>query len=83
MKQPVTITNPKGQVKELSNVEFYGLLTQFFKTKTFRTWSDRRNIAGEIKINGEMKMSPTAVEMFLRESGYKIEKAEVKFKNEK
>ena len=41
-------------------------------TKSFKAWSDRRNIAGMIKLGGEMKVSGSAVEMFLRESGYTI-----------
>ena len=57
----------------MSPAEYVELLNKYVKTKSFKGWSDRQNIAGMIKIGGEMKISGSAVEMFLKESGYKIE----------
>lgn len=72
--KPIVMVNPSGQRKELWNWEYHELLVKFAGTKVFREWSNRRNIAGEVKLNGKMTVSVSAVEMFLRESGYVVEK---------
>lgn len=57
--KPIVMVNPSGQRKELWNWEYHELLVKF---------------AGEVKLNGKMTVSVSAVEMFLRESGYVVEK---------
>lgn len=69
----IELINPSGEHKVMTPAEYVELLSKYVKTKTFKEWSDRRNIGGMIKIGGEMKVSGSAVEMFLKESGYKIE----------
>ena len=69
----IELINPSGERKVMSTLEYVELLNKYVTTKSFKAWSDRRNIAGIIKLGGEMKVSGSAVEMFLRESGYKIE----------
>lgn len=69
----IELINPSGERKIMNAAEYVALLNKYVKTKSFKEWSDRRNIAGVIKLGGEMKVSGSAVEMFLRESGYKIE----------
>ena len=69
----IELLNPSGERRVMSPAEYVELLKKYVKTKSFKEWSDRRNIAGMIKIGGEMKISGSAVEMFLKESGYKIE----------
>lgn len=68
----IELTNPDGQKKFMSPKEYIELLPKYLKSKAFTEWSNRRNIAGMIKMGDEMKMSASAVEMFLRESGYKV-----------
>ncbi len=77
----IELTNPSGECKVMTPAEYVGLLNKYVKTKSFKEWSDRRNIAGVIKQGGEMKVSGSAVEMFLRESGYKIEIKRFKYEN--
>lgn len=69
----IELLNPSGERMVMSPAEYVELLKKYVKTKSFKEWSDRRNIAGMIKIGGEIKVSGSAVEMFLKESGYKIE----------
>ena len=69
----IKLLNPSGERMVMSPAEYVELLKKYVKTKSFKEWSDRRNIAGMIKIGGEIKVSGSAVEMFLKESGYKIE----------
>lgn len=68
----IELRNPSGECKVMNPAEYVELLNKYVTTKSFKTWSDRRNIAGVIKLGGEMKVSGSAVEMFLRESGYTI-----------
>lgn len=68
----ITLTNPSGLVKELTGAEFYNLQIKYVKCKAFRDWSERRHISGWVKHDKEERISPTAVNMFLRESGYQI-----------
>ena len=77
----IELTNPSGECKVMTPAEYVGLLNKYVKTKSFKEWSDRWNIAGVIKQGGEMKVSGSAVEMFLRESGYKIEIKRFKYEN--
>lgn len=77
----IELTNPSGECKVMTPAEYVGLLNKYVKTKSFKEWSDRRNIAGVIKQGGEMKVSGSAVEMFLREGGYKIEIKRFKYEN--
>ena len=72
MKKAVTLINPKGESKDLTNVELYEMKTKFVKSKAFIEWSNRRNISGYINSGKECRISITAVDMFLIESGYKI-----------
>ena len=68
----IELINPSGERKLMNATEYVELLNKYVNTKSFKEWSDRRNIAGVIKLGGEMKESGSAVEMFLRESGYVI-----------
>lgn len=68
----IELTNPSGVCKVMTQDEYVELLNKYVTTQSFKAWSDRRNIAGMIKLGGEMKVSGSAVEMFLRESGYTI-----------
>ncbi|RGG48148.1 hypothetical protein [Butyricimonas paravirosa] len=68
----IELINPSGERKIMNLTEYVELLNKYVTTKSFKAWSDRRNIAGMIKLGGEMKVSGSAVEMFLRESGYTI-----------
>ncbi len=68
----IELTNPSGVCKVMTPDEYVELLNKYVMTQSFKAWSDRRNIAGMIKLGGEMKVSGSAVEMFLRESGYTI-----------
>lgn len=38
----ITLINPKGERKDLTNVEFFDLQTQFAKSKAFARWSETR-----------------------------------------
>ena len=69
----IELRNPSGECKVMSPAKYVELLNKYVTTKSFKAWSDRRNIVGVIKLGGEMKVSGSAVEMFLRERGYKIE----------
>lgn len=66
----ITLVNPAGQRKELSNVEFFEMQMQFAKSKAAQKWSTDRNIA--LWLGKEQKLAITAVNMFLKEMGYKI-----------
>ena len=68
----IELINPSGERKIMNLTEYVELLNKYVTTKSFKAWSDRRNIAGMNKLGGEMKVSGSAVEMFLRESGYTI-----------
>lgn len=68
----ITLTNPKGEKRDLTNVEFFELQTQYVKSKAFSEWSAKRKISGYIGTGKDVKISPTAVNMFLKESGYEI-----------
>lgn len=70
MKKAITLINPKGERKDLTNVEFFDLQTQFAKSKAFARWSETRKIEGWVKHGKEYKLSVTAVNLFLKESGY-------------
>lgn len=67
------LINPAGQRKEMIVREYIELLEKYLKTKAFAEWSNRRNISGTFKSGKDEKMCATAVEMFLKDSGYKIE----------
>lgn len=66
----VTIINPAGQRKDLTNVEFFELQLQFARSKAAQRWSDEKHIA--LWIGKEQKLSITAVNMFLKDKGYKV-----------
>lgn len=68
----ITLINPKGEKLELTNVEFFDLQTQYANSKSFARWSESRKIEGRIKHNKEYKLSVSAVNLFLKESGYQI-----------
>ena len=69
----IELINPSGERKVMAPDEYVELLNKYVKTKLFKEWSDRRNIAGLIKLGGEVRVSGSAVEMFLRESGLFID----------
>ncbi len=69
----IELTNPAGQRKEMATSEYIELLEKYFKTKAFTEWSNRRSISGTFKSGKDEKISVTAIEMFLKDSGYKIE----------
>lgn len=49
MKKAITLINPKGERKDLTNIEFFDLQTQFANSKAFARWSEARKIEGWIK----------------------------------
>ena len=57
----IELTNPSGECKVMTPAEYVELLNKYVTTKSFKAWSDRRNIAGMIKLGGEMKVSGSAV----------------------
>lgn len=71
-KKAITLINPKGERKDLTGAEFFDLQTRYVKSRAFTQWSEKRKISGWVKHNKEERISPTAVNMFLRESGYQI-----------
>ena len=68
MKKAITLINPKGERKDLTNIEFFDLQTQFAKSKAFARWK----IEGWIKHGKEYRLSVSAVNLFLKESGYQV-----------
>ncbi len=68
----IELINPSGQRKELSTGEYVALLEKYLKTKAFAEWSNKRNISGTFKSGKNEKMSVSSVEMFLKDTGYKI-----------
>lgn len=68
----ITLINPKGERRDLTNIEFFELQTQYVKSKAFARWSEARKIEGWIKHGKEYKVSVSAVNLFLQESGYQI-----------
>ena len=72
MKKAITLINPKGERKDLTNVEFFELQIQFANSKAFARWSETRKIEGWIKHGKEYRLSVSAVNLFLKESGYQI-----------
>lgn len=61
MKKAITLINPKGERKDLTNVEFFDLQTQFAKSKAFARWSENRKIEGWVKHGKEYKLSVSAI----------------------
>ena len=70
----VKITNPKGQSKELANVEYYSLLVDFGKTKQIKVWASRNHENVLFAWKNEPRINMDVIEKFLKENGYKIEK---------
>lgn len=71
----VTLINPKGERKDLTNIEFFELQTKFAFSSVCKKWSQDKNIALWIRggIGGkETVISESAINKFLVESGYKI-----------
>lgn len=48
----IELINPSGERKVMNAAEYVELLNKYVKTKSFKEWSDRRNIAGVIKLGG-------------------------------
>ena len=46
----IELTNPSGVCKVMTPDEYVELLNKYVTTKFFKAWSDRRNIAGMIKL---------------------------------
>lgn len=69
--EAVTLINPKGQRKDMSNVDFYALKEQFAKSKKVIDWSNKKNIS--LWIGKDKKtLSVSAVDLFLKENGYQV-----------
>lgn len=68
----IELINPSGQRKELPTSEYIELLGKYLKTKAFAEWSNKRNISGTFKVGKEERTSVSAIEMFLKDTGYKI-----------
>ncbi|MFR4036312.1 MAG: hypothetical protein ACLTZT_00075 [Butyricimonas faecalis] len=49
----IELINPSGECKVMTPAEYVELLNKYVTTKSFKAWSDRRNIAGVIKLGGE------------------------------
>lgn len=72
MVSVIELINPSGQRKEMSTSEYIELLEKYLRTKAFVEWSNKRNISGTFRSGKDEKMSVSAVEMFLKDTGYKI-----------
>ena len=46
----IELTNPSREMKVMTPAEYVELLNKYVTTKSFKAWSDRRNIAGMIKL---------------------------------
>lgn len=69
----VKLTNPKGQVKEFTNVDFFAFKKQVTETKVFKAWASENNVCGTYKHNNEERLNTSVVEKFLDLKGYKWE----------
>lgn len=49
----VRLTNPKGQVKEMSDEEYTHLLWEFIDSKPFIQWSIENNLPGSYTHGGK------------------------------
>ncbi len=70
----VRITNPKGQVKELSDKEYTQLLWEFIESKPFIKWSIENNLPGSYIHGGKKILNRVVMNIFFLKMGYKIEK---------
>lgn len=70
----VRITNPKGQVKELSDKEYTQLLWEFIESKPFIKWSIENNLPGSYIHGGKKILNRAVMNIFFLKMGYKIEK---------
>ena len=43
----IELINPSGERKLMNATEYVELLNKYVKTKSFKAWSDRRNISGD------------------------------------
>lgn len=73
----VKITNPKGQCKELTNIEYYSLLVDFAKTNPIKIWASQNRENVWFVWKNERRINIEVVEKFLKEKGYNIEKQKV------
>lgn len=67
----ITLTNPAGQTKEFTNVEFFEYKHQVVKSNVFKSWANENNVCGKYNHNGEERLNTSVVEKFLELKGYK------------
>lgn len=70
----VRLTNPKGQVKEMSDEEYTHLLWEFIESKPFIQWSMENNLPGSYTHGGKRILNRMVVQTFFNRMGYKVEK---------
>lgn len=78
MSKAVKLTNPKGEVKEFTNVDFFAFKHQVVETKVFKEWASENNVCGTYMHNNVKRLSTSVVEKFLELKGYKWEENENK-----
>lgn len=69
----IKLINPHGDVKEFSNVEFYGFKDQVADTVSFKSWAASHNVCGRFTHNGKEVLNTQVIEAFLIDRGYKWE----------
>lgn len=68
--EAITLTNPKGQQKDFTNVEFYEFKDVVSKSKSFDDWAKKSGTGPYVKYNGATYLNIGAIERFLNEKGY-------------
>jgi len=68
----VTLINPQGDKKELSNVEFFALKIEFSKSKSYMQWAETNKRSCWAIFKGIAKFNPFAVDDFLTYSNYTV-----------
>jgi len=66
----VTLINPTGEKKELTNVEFFALKIEFSKAKAYIQWATANQRTCWTVCDGVQKFSPYAVDDFLTHLNY-------------
>ncbi|WP_321437152.1 hypothetical protein [uncultured Bacteroides sp.] len=73
MSKSIKLINPKGEVKEFTNVEFFGFKNQVVETNSFISWANANNVCGTYMHNNERRLNTSVVDKFLEMKGYKWE----------
>lgn len=68
--EAITLTNPKGETKDFTNVEFYEFKDTVSRSKSFQLWAQKSGTGSHINYNGTTYLNVRAIERFLHELGY-------------